>query len=223
MWCGGVTAGCSAFAALVALSPHPWPGWHHDLYNGLVTVGGLSLLGLVGTGPPALVAAYRDRRSRKSLGMPTKAPPAQFRQRTIPLHDGLHAGTMLVVEVRAHAQLVDAKVALASITSQPNASKIPAPTRLYWHPGRHESTTIVDGAVGLINVVRVGPFPPGALIDSPDYNLPWSLQDGKWRVELQFTTLGYSAQLISATFSVKSAAGIFNQTAEWVEFAVSTE
>jgi hypothetical protein len=59
-------------------------------------------------------------------------------------------------------------------------------------------------------------------MDSPDHDLPWSLQDGEWKVELQLTAVGYSAQFLSGKFSISSAGRPFSQTAEWMELSVST-
>jgi hypothetical protein len=90
-WCGGLTAGCSAFAALIASPPHPWPGWRHDLYDGLLIVGGLSLLGFLGTGPPALLSAYRNRRQRRELAAESGDDPTEAFRR----QDGPPAGRPL--------------------------------------------------------------------------------------------------------------------------------
>jgi hypothetical protein len=96
------------------------------------------------------------------------------------------------------------------------------PAQLYWHPERRESTVIASSAVVFINVARVGPYPPGALMDSPDHDLPWSLQDGEYIVRIQFTAMGYPAQFLNATFRVYSTGGPFTQTAEWLELCVET-
>lgn len=219
-WCAGVTAGCSAFAVLIALSPQPWPGWRHDLYDGLIVVGSLSLIALLCTGPPALISAYGNSRSNRRLAQAKATPPAEFSSRTDSLNDGFHAGTLLAIEVRAHAELTDARVTLTAISGPSDASIMTTPAQLYWHPGHHESTTIVDGAFGLINVARVGPSPTSAVMDSASYGLPWSLQDGEWRVELQFTVMGYSAQLITAKFRVSPEEGIPSQSLEWLELSI---
>lgn len=220
-WCAGVTAGCSAFAALIALSSHPWPGWRHDLYDGLIVVGGLSLIALLGTGPPALISLYRNRRGARRLVHATPTAPAEYNDITVPLNDGFRIGTLMAIEVRAHAQLTDARVILTSIAGPPASPTISTPARLYWYPERRESTTIAAGAFCLINIARVGPLPPGAVIDSPDYSLPWSLENGEWRARLQITAMGYPAQFFDVVFNVLPAEGIPSQSIEWTEFGIS--
>jgi hypothetical protein len=103
---------------------------------------------------------------------PLRPFPALLTQRTIPLSDGLHAGTMLTIEVRAHSELAAATVLATGISGPASAAAIPAPARLYWHPARKASTTISEGASGFISIARTGPLPPGALMDSPDQELP---------------------------------------------------
>ena len=152
--------------------------------------------------------------------VPSRLPgfAADFSQRTLPLNDGLHTGTLLAIEVRAQNELTQAEALMTSITAPPGTVTIPAPARLFWHPSRGVSNTVAQGAADLINVARVGPDVPGALIDSPDHTLPWSLPNGAWRMELQITAKGYSAQLVTAAFNVRPAAGVPNQSIEWTEF-----
>ena len=143
--------------------------------------------------------------------------PANFSRQTVPLNNGLQTGTLLAIEVKAQMQLADARVLMTSIEGPSYASTIPTPARLYWHPGLLESTTIAQSAFSLINIARVGPMPPGAVMESPDFDLPWSLLDGAYRIGLQITASGYSARNISASFNVRSAGGPFSQSIEWME------
>jgi len=147
-------------------------------------------------------------------------PPAELSRRTLPLNDGIRTGTLLAIEVRAHAELADSRVVLTSIAGPPGTQTMATPVQLYWHPEGRESTTIADAAFALINVVQVGPLPPSAIMKSPNNDLPRSLQDGEWRVELQFTARGYSAQAISAAFIVRSVVGIPSQSIEWIELGI---
>jgi hypothetical protein len=147
---------------------------------------------------------------------PPRPFPALLTQRTIPLSDGLHAGTMLAIEVRAHRELTGAAVLATGISGPAGAATIPAPARLYWHPARRASTTISEGASGFISVARTGPLPPGALMDSPDQELPWTLPDGDWRLDLQLTATGFPAMAITATFTVSPADGFPVQRLDWL-------
>jgi len=142
--------------------------------------------------------------------------PASLTQRTIPLNDGLHPGTMLAIEVHAHHELGHATVLVTGITGPPGAATIPPPARLYWHPARQASATIAQGGSNFINVARTGPMPPGALMDTPDHELPWTLPDGQWQVDLQLTATGYPAMAITATFNVSRAHGFPVQSLEWL-------
>ena len=149
--------------------------------------------------------------------------PAQLVQRTIPISDGLHAGTLLAIEVQAVRNLEQARVVMTDITGPPDAAVIPPPARLYWHPSRDISTTIAQGASNCINVARAGPLPTCALIDTREFDLPWTLPNGQWRVELQLTATGYSALIISATFNVSPADGFPTQRFEWLTFTTRRE
>ena len=152
----------------------------------------------------------------------------------MPLSDGVRTGTLLVIEVLAWAEVNDARVTLTSITGPPGAPAMAtparlywftptsiagppgAPERIYWQPERHESTAIADGAFGFINIARVGPLPASAVMESPDYDLPWSLQDGEWRFELQLTAAGYSPRLLNGIFGVSHIEGILSQSINWL-------
>lgn len=143
--------------------------------------------------------------------------PAQITAVTVPLSDGLLAGTMLAVQVRADRELPVTVAIMTDIVTPLGASAIPPPARLYWHPGRLGSITIAQGATGLINVARVGPRPPGAaLMDTPDIELPWSLMNGRWQVELQVTANGFPALRLTGTFDVNSGDRILTQQIEWL-------
>lgn len=63
----------------------------------------------------------------KAAGAAQAAFPAQFTQRAIPLHDGLRAGTMLAIEVRAHHELEQAAVVMSGAAGSPGAATIPPP------------------------------------------------------------------------------------------------
>ena len=154
--------------------------------------------------------------------VPSSLPriPAEFIQQSLPLHDGLQAGTLLAIEVRAQGELDQGNVVMTSIDGPKGMATIPVPARLFWHPGRQISAAIAQGASNNISIARVGPMPPGAVIDSPDSELPWSLLNGEWRVELQLTVRGYSAKLITAIFNVRPRSGIPNQSIEWMELVV---
>ncbi len=155
--------------------------------------------------------------------VPSKLPgiAADLSERTVPLHDGLHTGTLLAIEVRAQSELNQVEVLMTSVTAPPGAPSIQAPARLLWHPSREISKSIAQGATALINLARMAPEVTGAVIDSPDNEYPWSLSNGAWRLELQVTAKGYAAQLITAAFNVRPADGVPNQSIEWTEFTVS--
>lgn len=156
-----------------------------------------------------------------AAGITPKLPgiPAEYLQRTIPLHDGLHAGTLLAIEVEAHDEVEQASVTMTAISGPPTAVTMPAPARLFWQPGRQVVSTIAPGATALAQVVREGPDIPGAVLDSPDQQLPWSLLSGSYRVELQLTAKGFAAQLFAVEFIVRPVGGL-NQSVEWVDLAV---
>ncbi len=160
-----------------------------------------------------------------ALAAPRPRPPlffpAQLTQRTVPLSDGFRSGTLLAIEVQPHRELEQATVIISGITGPPGAATIPPPARLYWHPARQVSSTIAQGASNLINVARAGPLPPGALMDTPDLDLPWSLPDGQYQVELQFTATGYPALLVTARFNVSPADGFPIQRLEWLTLTAS--
>ena len=149
------------------------------------------------------------------------AIPARLTQRILALTDRLQTGTLLAVEATAERELSQATVTMTGISGPPGAATIPPPARLFWHPGRQASTIIAQGASTFINVVRTGPIPPGALIDSPDQDLPWSLQNGQWRIKLQLTATGYAARFLTAAFTVSPSNGIPCQRLEWT--ALTTE
>jgi hypothetical protein len=142
--------------------------------------------------------------------------PAQLTQRTVPLNNGLHAGTMLAIEVRAHQELTRVTVVMVDVAGPAGAATIPPPARLYWHPSRDISTTIAQGASSFVNIGRVGPMPPGAIMDTPDQDLPWSLQNGQWQVDLQLTAQSYPALHLTASFNVSPANGFPVQRIEWL-------
>ena len=142
--------------------------------------------------------------------------PAQLTQRTVPLNNGLHAGTMLAIEVRAHHELKQVTAVMVGVAGPAGAATIPPPARLYWHPSCEISTTIAQGASNLINVGRVGPLPTGAIMDIPDQDLPWSLPNGQWQVELQLTAQGYPALHLTASFNVSPANSFSVQCIEWL-------
>lgn len=162
------------------------------------------------------VAALTEPRSLPALSF-----PAQLTQRTVPLSDGLRAGTLLAIEVQAHRELEQATVVMTGITGPPHAATIPPPARLYWYPARQTSPMIAQGASNLINVARVGPLPHGVVMDTPDLDLPWSLPDGQWQVELQLTAKGYPALRITAMFKVSPADGFPIQGLEWLTLTSS--
>lgn len=140
---------------------------------------------------------------------------AQLTQRILPLSNGLHAGTMLAIEVQAHHELKQATVVMIGVEGPVGAATIPPPARLYWHPSREASATITQGASDFINVGRVGPYPPGAVMETPDQDLPWTLPNGQWQVELQLTARGYPALYLTALFDVSPANGFPAQHIEW--------
>jgi len=147
------------------------------------------------------------------------AIPAEFLQRTMPLHDGLHEGTLLAIEVRTRAEIEEATITMTAITGPLEAVVMPAPARLFWHPGHEVAYTIAQGAAAHIQVARIGPDIPGALLDSPDHDLPWSLSEGSYRVELQLTARGFAVQMFVAEFAVSRAEGL-GLHIEWTGFQV---
>lgn len=151
-----------------------------------------------------------------SIGPRPSSFPAQLTQRTVPLSDGLHPGTLLAIEVQAHQELEQATVVVTGIAGPPGAATIPPPARLYWHPSREISATVAQGASSLIDVSRVGPVPPGAIMYTPDQDLPWALPNGQWRVELQLTARRYPALHLIALFHVSPADGFPVQSIEWL-------
>jgi hypothetical protein len=82
---------------------------------------------------------------------------------------------------------------MTAIAGPAGAATVPPPARLYWHPSREVSITIAQGASGLINICRTGPMPPGAVMETPDQDLPWTLPDGQWEVHLRLTARRYPA------------------------------
>jgi hypothetical protein len=142
---------------------------------------------------------------------------AKIHQRLVPLDDGMHSGRMLGIEVSADEALDCCSATLTSITGPPGAVTILAPARLYWHPSREVSEDVVQGASTLVNLVRVGPDSPGAVIDSPDHRLPWTVPNGTWHVELQVTAKGFAVQRLAAAFIVRPSDDVMRQTVEWVE------
>jgi hypothetical protein len=60
--------------------------------------------------------------------------PAQLTQRTVLLNNGLHSGTMVAIEVRAHHELKQAATVMVGVTGPAGAATIPPRARLYWHP-----------------------------------------------------------------------------------------
>ena len=128
---------------------------------------------------------------------------------------------MLAIEVQAHRELEQATVVMTGITGPPHAATIPPPARLYWYPARQTSPMIAQGASNLINVARAGPLPHGVVMDTPDLDLPWSLPDGQWQVELQLTAKGYPALRITAMFKVSPADGFPIQGLEWLTLTSS--
>lgn len=53
-------------------------------------------------------------------------------------------------------------------------------------------------------------------MDTPDQDLPWSLPNGKWQVELQLTARRYPALNLVALFRVSPADGFPVQRIEWL-------
>lgn len=179
--------------------------------------GGGTLDGGSSPGP----SAEDPRSTPVQVGPRSMSFPAQLKQRTVPLNNGLNTGTMLAIEVRAHHELTHVTAVITNVDGPAGAATIPPPARLYWHPSREVSTTIAQGASSLINIGRVGPLPPGALMDTPDQDLPWTLPNGQWRVELQLTAQGYSALHLTATFNVSPANGSPVQRIEWLALAAT--
>lgn len=173
-----------------------------------------------GGGPSESESSPRPRRASACVLVPAGPRPisfpAQLTQRTVPLNDGLHAGTMLAIEVRAHHELERAAAVMIGVAGPAGAATIPPPARLYWHPSREISTTVPQGSSSFINVGRVGPLPPGAIMDTPDQDLPWVLPNGQWQVELQLTAQGHPALYLTASFAVSPANGFPTQRIEWV-------
>jgi hypothetical protein len=167
----------------------------------------------------AMVAAAPDSDAQGNSQLVTRLP-ARMSQRIVPLHDGLHSGTILGIQVNAERPLDDCSAIVTSITGPPDAVTISAPARLYWHPSHQASDNIVQGASDLINLARVGPDIPSAVIDSPDHALPWGLSNGAWRVELQVTAKGFAAQIVTAAFNVRPSGDVMRQSIEWAELTV---
>jgi hypothetical protein len=67
-----------------------------------------------------------------------------------PLNNGLHAGTMLAIEVRAHHEPEQATVVMVSVAGAAGTATIPPPARLFWPASREISTTITQGASNFI-------------------------------------------------------------------------
>jgi hypothetical protein len=149
--------------------------------------------------------------------LPPVAFPAQLTPRKIPISSGLQHGTLLAIEVRPHRELTQAMAVATQIVGPSGAPTIPVPARMFWHPGRETAATIAQGAAKLISVARVGPLPPGAVMNTPDQDLPWTLFNGQWRVKLELTALGYPAVHLTATFSVSPARGFLAQAIEWLQ------
>jgi hypothetical protein len=97
----------------------------------------------------------------KAYSSSNSSIPVKLSRQTVQLNDGFQTGMLLAIEVKAQAQLADARVLMTSIEGPSSTSAVPAPARLYWHPGLLESTTIASSAFGLINIARVGPRPAG--------------------------------------------------------------
>jgi len=207
-----VTAGRDAYTAGHDLHVHQvspaqagsgeWPGTRVDGSAGVQ----------VGSGN-VQVNNYYDGKTAETA---QAAFPALFMQRIIPLNDGLHAGTMLAIEVQAHHELEQATVIMTGITGPAGAATIPPPARLYWHPSREVSATITQGASGLINTGRTGPVPFHAVMETPDQDLPWTLPDGQWELQLQLTARRHPALHLTASFSVSPADGFPVQHLEWL-------
>ncbi|MDQ2874512.1 MAG: hypothetical protein M3Y33_06780 [Actinomycetota bacterium] len=163
----------------------------------------------------------RERASASTAGPRFASFPAELTQRTIPLSDGLHAGTMLAIEVQAQHELRLVTAVMVHLAGPAGAATIPPPVRLYWHPSRDLSATIAQAASGFIVISRTGPLPPGAIMETPDQDLPWTLANGQWQVELQVTANGHPALHLSASFSVSPADGFPIQRIEWVTLATA--
>ena len=123
---------------------------------------------------------------------------------------------LLAIEVRAHHELEQATIVMTGATGPQGAATIPPPARLYWHPSREASATLAQGASNLINLGRAGPMPPAAIMDTPDQDLPWTLPNGQWQVELQLTARRYPALHVTASFNVSPANGFPVQRIEWL-------
>ena len=50
-------------------------------------------------------------------------------------------------------------------------------------------------------------MPPGAVMETPDQDLPWTVPDGQWEVHLQLTARRYPVLCLTASFSVSPADG----------------
>jgi hypothetical protein len=109
---------------------------------------------------------------------------------------------------------------MTGMTGPPGATMIPPPARLYWHPAREPSAAIAEGASGFINIARTGPIPPGAVIDTPDQDLPWTLADGLWQLDLQLTAAGHPVLIMTATFDASPARGFPVQRLDWLALSV---
>jgi hypothetical protein len=53
-------------------------------------------------------------------------------------------------------------------------------------------------------------------METPDQDLPWTLPNGHWLVELQFTAQGYPALHLTASFNVSPADGLLSRHIEWL-------
>jgi hypothetical protein len=107
-----------------------------------------------------------------------------------------------------------------SIVAPPGFQSPPTPARLYWHPHRTSQINIAQGATQLLAVARVGPDVPGALFDTPEQALPWSLSNGAWRFEIQLSAEGFPALTITAGLRVFPVDDLPDQAIEWTDLAV---
>jgi len=135
-----------------------------------------------------------------TVGSGLPAFPARFNQTMVHTSRGLNAGTLWAIQVLASAPLDECAILMTSITGPPGAATIPVPARLRWYPSGQILSNVAQGASDLVHLANVGPFPPSALIESPDHELPWILENGAWRVELQITARGHIAQFLDAGF-----------------------
>jgi hypothetical protein len=155
-----------------------------------------------------------------TVGSHLPAFPARYNQTVVHTSLGLNAGTLWALQVLANGPLDECAILMTSIIGPPGAEPIPVPARLRWHPSGQILSNIAQGASDLVHLVNVGPFPPSALIESPDYQYPRMLEDGAWRVELQITARGHVAQFLELGFRVIPTEGIPNQQIEWTELTV---